>query len=227
MKRNIDENPRNYHCKKSERFLLAILFFVLVGTYAQGDVIISVDVADPTAVVFDSTSAASQVDHVDFSIQGITLLNFFSGNATTTNVFLDSGSIDVFNSAGATTQGNLEAIFIGFFGGGYTPNDVNIYDGFAPFFPTHFFDTEPALDGTAVHNLSGFTGLPNPGTTGDVVAGQPNFGVVIGQWEVPAEQMNVPEPTSALSFGVLAVFFGCVVCWRRYSLFLSTLPDIA
>lgn len=176
-----------------------------IGGVSQAAVILEVDVSDPSSVVFSTTAAFAENEllDIDSSFNGITLLDFLTGNLAALDVLLDSGAINVLDSPAATGRSALDQIFVGDFPGGWTPNDVSIYE-FASSFSTSFLTTEIALTGGASHDLSSLTGLPTPGTLGNVVAGLVDDNDIIGQWVVTGA---VPEPATLTLFGVgLAVW---------------------
>ena len=170
--------------------LMALLF---AGGVANADVIMTVDVSDPTAVVFSPTAAFASTTFLNASgsIQGTTLLGFFSANTGELFEFLDSGGINVFDTTAGTTRGVLDSIFVGDFTGGWTPLDLNFHQE-SDAFVTSFLSTETALTGLASHDLSALTGLPAIGTGGIVLVDSPNSNKVIGEWGI------VPEPSTAV-----------------------------
>lgn len=177
---------------KRHQILLAVALLISAATRLDAGVILTVDVTDPANVVFTSTAEESEINTSDTAVNGVTLIDFFSGNATPTNTLMDSGSIDVFDSNAATTRSSLNQIFIGALAGGWTTDDVNFYNIIS--FDTHFFTTERALEGSVTHDLSAMSGFPGFGSVGDIVSGEPNSGIVIGQWQVLQPVTFVPEP---------------------------------
>lgn len=191
---------------KLHPLLLTVLLPILAATRVDAGVILTVDVSDTMNVVFTSTAEESQIDFTDDSNNGITLIDFFSGNANPTNSLADTGSIDVFDSNSATTRSSLNQVFIGGLSGGWTTDDVNFYS--LTQFSTHFFTDERALAGSVTHDLSAMTNLPGVGSEGNIVAGEPNSGNVIGQWRVLQPASSVPEPGTfgmMLSCGLMAL----------------------
>lgn len=173
----------------------------------NAEVIMTVNLSDPSVAVFSSTPANAQNTFVDVTIPfyGITLVGFFAGNTVDDGGghLLVSGAIEVFDSSVGTTRGALDSIFVGTFDGGYTLNDVSFW-GFDEFFLT-FLDSKRALAGSATDDLSPFMSLPEAGAIGDIVVGEPVHGQVIGQWQV------VPEPSVACvvlgaAIGLFAVY---------------------
>ena len=178
--------------------------FTLIVGEAEAEVILQVDVSDPTAVVFTPTAAFadnsfSGVDPFD----GISLLSFFSGNTTNIDVDLDSGAINVFDSSAGTSRKPLDGIYIQTAAGGFTLQNINFWGNSATWDPDSMFflNTATALTGLASHDLSGVNGFPTLGTIGNIVAGQPDLNQVIGRWEVVAPvilEVDVSDPSAVV-----------------------------
>ena len=188
--------------------LLTLLLVALGALPAGADLIMRVNVDNPAAITFMPTAAFSQNTFldVDSSANGIALRSFFTGNTATTPAtppFLDSGSIDVFDSSSLTTRQDLNKIFIDSFSG-WTPNDIAFFTDNASLFTMSFGTSATALAGSATHDLSGFAGHPSVGTTGDVFVGDPSNNRIIGQWEA----VTVPEPSGAVLSVVLLLGIG-------------------
>ena len=131
------------------------------------------------------------------SFDGVTLAGFFSGNITANQV-LDptSGTIDVFSDPNGIGRDSLQTLWVDDSLGGWTLNDVAIYDDFGSVFFMTFSDSSPALLGTLVADLSSFNGIQGIGVIGDVFAGNPDDARVIGQFSI------IPEPSSILLLGL-------------------------
>lgn len=142
--------------------------------------IMTVNVADPSSVVFQTADANSDVSFMDTSCNGITLRGFFSGNTVGMDEAVDSGSIAVFDSADATTTGSLTSIFV--HSGGPNTDDFTFFNGTT--FDIYTFDDQRSLFGSAIHDLTPFSGLPATGDSGDIVIGEPDNNQVIGRWQV-------------------------------------------
>lgn len=186
---------------------LTLLVFITVGLVGQtvfGDIILRVNISDPSAVTLTATGAFAEIDNggTDSAI-GITLLGLFAneypiGQARSLSGDLTpSGAVNPFNSA---TNGFA----------GVSELDLNIYaSGFAE--PMNFSELTPALTGTATVNLSGASFLTF-GSTGDIIVGDGGSGSgnavsnVIGQFQV------IPEPSSV---ALLAMVTGTLIFRRR------------
>jgi hypothetical protein len=167
--------------------LTALLF---AGGAAHAAVILDVDVSDPMAVVFTTTTAFAQttVQMAD-SRDGFVLASFFSGNTGSLSDTLDSGAFNVFDSAAGTTRQPMDGIYVDTFQN-LTLDDLNIFETDNGGFDMYFLDTGTALTGSASHDLSALNGFPTLGTVGPVFAGSGGIST-IGQWRI------VPEPSTA------------------------------
>jgi len=187
------------------RTVSGLLALTLAGfmSFAQAAVILEIDISDPAAVTFTPTGAASEILVQETAFNGITLLDFFTGNTVTLDEPLDTGTIGVLNADGGGRD-PLSYIFAGLFDGGWTLDDLNFYEPFVDF-DQLFTTTAAAVVGGAAHDLSGLGLLPAMGTIGTVITGLPNAAnpLVLGQWQV----IDVNEPsTLGLLFIALAVF---------------------
>ena len=164
---------------------ILILTTNILALQTYADVIITVDISNPAAIFFQTTSNNAEAAFTDTAFNGVTVKDFFSGNSTTANEMATSGSIEILDSATATTMTPLDNIYVGSAAGGYTTNDFTFYDATGVGSPTIFsFANQRALSGSVTFDLSTFTGLPAYGETGDVYIGRPNDGQIIGQWMI-------------------------------------------
>lgn len=129
------------------------------------------------------------------SFNGITMLNFFSGNAAPFNRFVTCGSLDVLLPGQGTTRGGLGGIFSGEFAGGWTFNDLSFFSAI-PVFDFTFNTLEPAFTGQATENLAVAAGMPMVGATGTIISGEPDNPTVLGRWEIISEA----TPSNCLLF---------------------------
>jgi hypothetical protein len=165
---------------------------------ANANIILEVDLSDPSAAIFNSTAAFADATLDNNVFNGITLIGFFGGNTTEVDFLpTDSGSINVFNAPDASSRFALVEWFVGVFVGGWTLNDLNFFDDNAPDL-VHFFDDEIALTGTATLDLSALVALPALGTSCNVIIGEPDSGLVVGQWVIVADASEVPTPNPLL-----------------------------
>jgi hypothetical protein len=185
--------------------------FCLLSTsflsFACGDVIVTVDVSDPNAVVVSGTTASALTGETATGFDGITLKNLMPGNLLIT----ENEQLDVlllFNTPAGTTRHSLRWMLIKNFPGGYTPNDLTMYDFNSNPDPNiYVFTDKQAIAGSFTVDLDGF-GISPVGTVGDVYIGEPNNIKIIGQWQV----VSVPEPSST---GLAAIFFIAMSLRRR------------
>lgn len=186
----------------ASRLLSGLLLLLALPAAAHANVILDVNISDPTAVEFSSTTANADATFIDIdsAFNGITLLGFLPGNTVEIDTPLGatSDTIGVFDTSAGTTRSSLVNIWVGVWPGGWSPGDVSFYEPI-DLFPVSFFDDARALIGGATHNLSGFGGL-GLARSGDIVVGEPDAGFVVGQWRV------VPEPGTLvlLMIGMLA-----------------------
>lgn len=181
--------------------LFSLLFTILIAADSRAEIIVDVDVSDLSSVTFTTTDGFAEGTFDGLAGNGVTLADFFVGNSTTVRGQEIGSTLSVFNANDGSTRETLDRIWIANFGGGFTPNDVSFYDfGNAPIYS---FDDQRALTGSAVFDLSTFTGLPNVGTVGNVYFDTPDNNQVIGQWRV----VGVPEPTSGIVLAIGSMFF--------------------
>ena len=142
---------------------------------------------------------------------GLTLVDFFNGNNTVIDFeVVSSGSIDVYNSADASSRFQLVDVFVGVFAGGWTINDFAFFEN-VTLSDVYFFDNQVALAGGATVDLSLTQGLAAVGTTGDIVIGLRDENLVVGQWEIVGGSVTVPVPTTMMLFAIGLVGLG----WLR------------
>ena len=183
------------------KLLLLVLVGLALPLAARASVLLEVHISNPTAVTFTPTSAFADNEFlaVDTAFNGVTLLDFFSGNLASMDGALDAGSIDVFDMTDGSSRQALPNIWVGVWPGGWTTNDLSFYEPVQTF-AISFLSTAPALVGGATHDLTGFAGL-GANRSGDIVVGEPDSNSVIGQWRV------VPAPSTIvlLALGLLLV----------------------
>ena len=170
----------------SPALVTAILYGALVGS-ANSAVVLTVDISDQAAVVVTALPEPSAINIAGLSsLDGITLDDFFSGNTVpdtaVTGTHLGPGLFVLDESAG---RGTLWYLSINDYSGGWTRDDLGVLDHFG--FEMQFSTAAPALTGEMTFDLSVFEGLPSISDTGNVLAGQPGSGNVIGQWQVVPE----------------------------------------
>ena len=182
--------------------LLAPFLFLFAAASAQGAMVITINIANPAAVVITGVANNSQISAnlpVDFS-GGVSFLGFFTQNESipeATPVVI-SGN---WKSLGATAAFDSMVTFA-FNNSAVVPGvDLSIYSSTAASTDDQNLVTSAApFSGSSVVNMSAFTHLPAVGATGSVNIGYlASHGGTIGQWQV------IPEPSAALlgSLGVL------------------------
>jgi len=175
------------------KMLLLAPLFVSLSIPANGEVILSIDISDPSAVVFTSTPVNAQNTFIDVG-DGIVLLNF-TGDVGADGpclgcwdygpILVDSGALGALDSSTDPTRIFIDSWLNGTFDKGY---EVYYTPGNLVFFATDlitFLDSARALTGSLTHHFAG-RGMPETGTTGDVVVFAQDRDHVIGQWEVVA-----------------------------------------
>ena len=165
-------NVKESHMMRAFSKLLLVSIFSGLTTLAQAAVILEIDVSDPSAVIFTPTAAFSEVNASVDAFDGITLLDFFTGNTTVLDETIDSGTINVLD-AGTAGRSPLTYIFAGPYTGGWTFDDLSFYEPLVPF-TQQFSDQVAALSGGAIHDLTGLGALPVPGTIGTLITGAPD-----------------------------------------------------
>ena len=194
-----------------------LLAIVALGTakVADATVIREVNVFDPTAVTFTAKSAdAENKLGKKNSWYGITLLDFFSGNTTEIDESLDRGSMYVLAHKTGGDRRQLTDIWVGDDSGGWTLDDLNIWDD-SESFKMEFKKNKTALQGWAQHDLSATTGMATAGMMGNIVTYKPDKGIIIGQWVV----VSVSEPSTLPLIGL--GLGGLILIRRRRQRFQS------
>ncbi|HWL54129.1 MAG TPA: PEP-CTERM sorting domain-containing protein [Chthoniobacteraceae bacterium] len=172
---------------------------------SQAEVILRIDISDPSAVVFTATGAFAQNDDEDTDLTaGVTLIDFFSSEPDNVQAYFDPA--DLWSPEGRFAyEGVLNTSFSALLGP-YT--DLNL---FGSGYSTQGFSTsQAALTGSAVLDLSEWIAHIRLGS-GDLYAGDfSNSGPIIGQYEV------IPEPTalSLIGAGAGAAFLLAARRWR-------------
>jgi hypothetical protein len=191
--------------------LLPLLFVSLHASDVLADIIVEVDTSDLSAVTFTTTEAFAESSFQADSGNGITLKDFFVGNLTTVTA-TSSGDISVFDAADGSSRRPLPLIWIANFNGGFTPQDISFYSAAATE-DTFTLENQRALTGSAVFDLTTFSGLPADGTVGNIYFGRPDDNQVIGQWRITA----VPEPSAGV---ILSIWTLMAVRRKRSALML-------
>ncbi len=158
----------------------------------QGAVVLTIDISNPSAVVFTSVANNSQITgdlYVNFS-GGISIRDFF-----TQNEFIAALGINGdWKSLGAIAGFNEIATFV-FGDPAVVPGvDLSIYNSTASLADDqNLLDSKAPFSGSSITNMEAYTYLPEVGETGDVHLGYlSSQGGVIGQWVV------IPEPSTAI-----------------------------
>ncbi|MBN8711699.1 MAG: hypothetical protein BGO12_18325 [Verrucomicrobia bacterium 61-8] len=189
--------------------LIACLTGLLSVPVARADILVTIDITNPAAVVFTATGAAPSADGPNVpGINGIDFLQFFitpiSGFAlgdvtpSTFATYLDSNYPYLNWNTDSYSGPNV---------------DLNFYsqDGSSQ----HFNTTDPAFVGTATVNFTSYASyLPSAGATGQITDGNSGNAsgpsrplTVLGTYQV------VPEPSTwaLLALGLAA----CLTLLRR------------
>lgn len=201
------------------RWVITIAVIHLVACLpakAFSDIVIEVDVSDPTSVVFRATGAAPIIsDSSAWALYGVTLKDLLTVDAMIFSTI--TGSLAAPN---VVAYDELEANA----NPGNTPladaNDINLavrnsHPNTLDF--QQFSTGSPAFTGVSTANLSLYS-LQSPGFVGDVIAGNgvvsasvPPSNAVIGQYRVTATA--IPEPTPLKLLGVVGLLLAAV---KRY-----------
>jgi PEP-CTERM motif len=177
--------------------LVGLGFSLLSVGAAQAQILLTVDISNPSAVTFTATGAAPAISaNVGSYANGIDLLTFFIDDAGISNTFSDPFS--TLTTADASTGPALTDAAVD----NFSPLsvDLSIFK-FNSGAGMTFTKGQPAFLGTLTLNLSAEP-IPAGLATGNILAGYSQGGpqVVIGQWEV------VPEPSTwALFLGGLGL----------------------
>jgi hypothetical protein len=196
---------------------LSLLLSVCVAAIVPSEaaIVLQIDITNPNAVVFRSTTANAQSNgSADADYEGgITIENFFISARNITTAVALSGNL---TSSGATASFN-ELVTFNF--GNSTPvsaDDLSVYHAPLNTGGVQTFSTSlQAFTGSGSVDLSTHaSALWAVGQTGDVLLSYQNVGgqrVVIGQWEIVS---SIPEPSAyAAIFGGMAL--GCAIFSRR------------
>ena len=121
----------NAKAKKATFLLVATLLSGSLLGVANAAFVITVDISNPSAAIFSATSANSEINLAsEPSFNGVTLENFFIGNAVETAPTpptITLGSISVLDALGTPPRSNLERFFVDNAAGGWTPEDIGLY----------------------------------------------------------------------------------------------------
>ena len=180
----------------------SVLFNATVGATT----ILTIDVSDPSAVVFSATGANADANDTSFtSFHGIVLRQFLIAAATELKILSGTGTL----SGGGSGQA-YDEIYSSEFSPPLSPRDLNLYSRFGAAAQT-FSTAAPAFSGATTWDLSHLSGLlPSPGAAGDVFAGDAGgIGpVAIGQWAA------VPEPSTYAALTSLG-WVGLCIAYRK------------
>lgn len=179
---------------------LTLIALVFTSSVSAQNYLLTIDITDPTTVVFSATGNFSSTDDNGHSAyDGIELLQFFNNSA------------DRFGGSmtGTLTGGESGDPYDTFASDNFTvadgENDLNIY-GDSTSDQQNFTTISAAFTGVSTADLSEATSLlPTPGTTGDIMTGfSLNAGSIIGQWIV-ISTVPTPEPSTLALAGLGAV----------------------
>lgn len=172
---------------------------ILLQFSALAAVVLTIDISNPSAVVFTTVGNNSQ-SAGDLFVNyngGISLLGFFTANesipsnlpVTLTGNWTALGTSAAFTEMVTFVYGD-PAVVSGI--------DLSIYNVDANGDDDqNFLTTAAPFTGSAIADLSAFTNLPALGTTGNVNMGfMSSQGGVLGQWQI------VPEPSVALAAAI-------------------------
>ncbi len=169
---------------------LAALFsaaFLASSAISRAEVILRIDISDPSRVIFTATGAFAQNDDFDTYLNsGFTLIGFLSAEPDDLQAFFETPS-ELYSPGGNFAYTEVLNMSFTDFMGPYT--DLNV---FGSGFSTQDFSTaEAALYGSAEVDLSPWISLLTLGV-GDIYAGDGGLGTgpLIGQYEV------IPEPAA-------------------------------
>ena len=196
----------NYLKKIVAAATVAVAF---VASAAQANVLFTIDVSDPSAVVITGTGEVPIVNDTATVFSGVSLENFFAGAVT---------NAQLPNNNPSTLLGNGSSTFLAdtFVSSALGGNDLNLYN-----IPGNGDSIEmnvllPAFTGSLVVDMSAVLALlPSVGQFGQVymddAPADAGFGrPYVGAWQVVATP--VPLPASGL---LLAGAFGALVVRTR------------
>ena len=195
---NYEVRKRKEMIGKSLKSAAALLVFCGMSSSAYCGTVLTVDIADLSAVAISATGEASEVnDTSSVLLDGVTLIDLFSSD------------FPIFTVASATTLASpttLPYTIAEDVIGAVTTTDLNLlgfFNTLDDFVTQEFSTSAPAFSGEFVAD---FTGAPIAlGTVGDVIVGDrtSGSGAVIGQFEVIDSSIApVPEPASMALFAV-------------------------
>jgi hypothetical protein len=184
---------------KLVKSLTALFCGLAIATAASGQVLITVDVTDPSLVIFTATGAAPSQDDSMGAYAGITLLGFLH----TTSQDLDTGLSGDLQGSG-TSAAYSNAFFLSYLSGDYSAGfDLNLYVETGG--GTQGFTTgSAAFAGSSTLDLTSVSAfLPAAGASGSIQVGDgSSVGNVIGSYLVVS---SVPEPSA---YALLVGFAG-------------------
>lgn len=170
--------------------LLAVILAVLGPALSVWcDVLLEIDVSNPSAVIFRATGGRPAVNKSGFDFfDGFTLLAFLTQPATEDPTVLSTSLSD---HCGITFYDRFDVN--DFEGSGDV--DLNVFYRTLGGGNQDFVTDSVAFTGELTGNFAGLSGLPPPGSTGNVALGyEDNKGPVIGTYQV----VGVPEPSCGL-----------------------------
>lgn len=184
-----------------KRVLAAVLGLGMLST-ACAQVLLTVDISDPSAVTFTATGLApSANDNTVSGTIGFTLLGFL----TSADDLLSTSGLGDLEAPGMTSAYDAFAA-LDYAGGVFDPGvDINLWGGSGV---QNFSTGAPAFTGTFTIDLTAIASLlPSAGHSGTIQVGDGSeTGAVIGQYQV------VPEPSAVL---LTTLACGTVLIFRR------------
>jgi len=186
------ENQRKRKKMKTIPRLLLVAAFGLVSQSAMSQILLKVDISDPSAVTFAATGNFPGIDDSSVSnTAGVSLIDLFAVDSTNFADQLFSG--DLF---AAGTYSPYDTFTVGY--SALTDRDITLWVYKFIDSNTQIFKTiEPAFTGTGLIDLTGETFKPI-GSTGNIIVGdsESGSGAVIGQYQI------IPEPSSLALLGL-------------------------
>lgn len=172
---------------------LALATSLFAAAQSQGAIVLTINIANPSAVVITGVANNSQITAsgpVDFG-GGISLRNFFTQNETITNT--PAAITGTWTPRGTSTTFN-EMVTFAFGSPDVVPGvDLSVYNTVLNSGTISLSDSAAPFTGSSTVNLAAYNQLPAVGATGDINLGYLGTqGGVIGQWQV------IPEPSSAI-----------------------------